>query len=53
MIGGNGYLSVYLTGIILGNRELRGKQTLVHFFDGVTGLMQILVFFLLGLLSTP
>ncbi len=53
MIGGNGYLSVYLTGIILGNRELRGKRTLVHFFDGVTGLMQILVFFLLGLLSTP
>lgn len=53
LIGGNGYLSVYLTGIILGNSSLRGKQTLVHFFDGVTGLMQILVFFLLGLLSTP
>ena len=53
MIGGNGYLSVYLTGIILGNRELRRKRTLVHFFDGVTGLMQILIFFLLGLLSTP
>ena len=52
-LGGNGYLSVYLTGIILGNRPLRGKRTLVHFFDGVTGLMQILVFFLLGLLATP
>ena len=52
-IGGNGYLSVYLTGIIMGNRPLRGKRSLVHFFDGVTGLMQIMVFFLLGLLSTP
>ena len=52
-LGGNGYLSVYLTGIILGNRPIRGKKELVHFFDGVTGLTQILIFFLLGLLSTP
>jgi cell volume regulation protein A len=52
-IGGNGYLSVYITGIILGNLRLHNKKTLVHFFDGVTGLMQILLFFLLGLLSFP
>lgn len=52
-IGGNGYLSVYITGIILGNWQLDHKKEMVHFFDGLTGLMQILIFFLLGLLSFP
>lgn len=52
-LGGNGYLSAYIVGILLGNREFRNKRTLVHFFDGVTGLMQIILFFLLGLLSFP
>ena len=53
LIGGNGYLSVYLTGIILGNKNIYNKQALVHFFDSVTGLMQMLLFFLLGLLAFP
>ncbi len=53
VIGGNGYLSVYITGIILGNRQIPNKKSLVHFFDGITGLMQILIFFLLGLVSFP
>ena len=52
-IGGNGYLSVYLAGIILGNTEIPNKKGLVNFFDGITGLMQMLLFFLLGLLSFP
>lgn len=51
--GGNGYLSVYILGIILGNSEFSNKPGLVHFFDGLTGLMQILIFFLLGLLAFP
>jgi cell volume regulation protein A len=53
MIGGNGYLSCYLVGIILGNSNIHNKKVQVHFFDGITGLMQILIFFLLGLLSFP
>lgn len=53
LIGGNGYLSAYIAGIVLGNRRLRQKQELVHFFDGLTNLMQMLLFFLLGLLSFP
>lgn len=53
VIGGNGYLSAYITGIILGNSKISNKKGLVHFFDGVTGLMQMLLFFLLGLLSFP
>lgn len=51
--GGNGYLSVYLTGLILGNNKLKNKKSLVHFFDAMTGLMQMFLFFLLGLLSFP
>lgn len=51
--GGNGYLSAYITGIILGNRPMPNKQALVNFFDGTTGFMQMLLFFLLGLLAFP
>lgn len=51
--GGNGYLSAYITGIILGNKRIDNKQELVHFFDATTGLMQMVLFFLLGLLSFP
>lgn len=53
ILGGNGYLSAYITGIILGNQRLDNKLELVHFFDGATALMQMLLFFLLGLLSFP
>ena len=53
MLGGNGYLSVYIVGIILGNHELHNKKEMVHYFDGFTGLMQVLIFFMLGLLAHP
>ena len=53
LIGGNGYLSAYIVGIMLGNSEFPGKKALVNFFDGLTGLMQVLIFFLLGLLARP
>ena len=53
LIGGNGYLSVYLMGIILGNRKIHSKIVLVHFFDGITGMAQMVIFFLLGLLASP
>lgn len=53
LIGGNGYLSVYIVGIVIGNGKILEKQSLVHFFDGLTSLMQMLIFFLLGLLATP
>lgn len=53
VIGGNGYLSTYIVGIILGNAKIHNKKSLVNFFDGITGLMQMLLFFLLGLLSHP
>ena len=52
-LGGNGYLSVYLCGILMGNYALPEKKELVHFFDAVTGIGQMMIFFLLGLLVTP
>ncbi|MBS7397281.1 MAG: potassium/proton antiporter, partial [Ruminiclostridium sp.] len=54
LLSGNGYLSVYIAGIIIGNSKIgENKAQLVHFFDGITGLSQIMLFFLLGLLSNP
>lgn len=53
VLSGNGYLSAYLAGLILGNRPLPNKHSMVNFIDGITGLMQMLIFFLLGLLSFP
>ncbi len=50
--GGNGYLSVYLTGFILGGAKVKNKIALIHFFDGITALLQIMIFFLLGFLSS-
>ncbi len=51
--GGNGYLSTYIFGIIVGNQHFKNKRILIHFFDGLTGLVQICIFFLLGLLAFP
>lgn len=54
LLGGNGYLSVYLQGIIIGNQKFDHKVVLmIHFFDGINHLAQILIFFLLGLLVFP
>lgn len=53
LVGGNGYLSAYIVGIVLGNRKFDNKKELVHFFDGITGLMQVIIFFMLGLLAHP
>lgn len=53
LIGGNGLLSVYIAGIILGNSNIKSTKSLVGFFDGITSLAQISIFFLLGLTSFP
>lgn len=53
LFDGNGYLSVYISGIILGNSEIKNKINLIHFFDGITALFQVLIFFLIGFLSIP
>ena len=53
VLGGNGYLSSYLCGIYMGSTKLPQKRNMVHFFDVVTDVAQVLIFFLLGLLVTP
>lgn len=53
LIGGNGYLSVYLAGVIIGNSKIPHKRNLFYYFDGVSWIMQIALFFLLGLLAFP
>ena len=53
LLGGNGYLSVYLCGILLGSAPIPQKRYLVHFFDAITNVAQVTIFFLLGLLVTP
>lgn len=52
-VGGNGYLSAYLAGIIIGNTEFKGRKVMVNFFDGLTSFSQIVIFYLLGLLAIP
>lgn len=51
LIGGNGYLSAYIVGIVLGNNDFSRRKNLVAFFDGITSLMQVFIFFILGLLA--
>jgi cell volume regulation protein A len=51
--GGNGYLSTYLCGIILGNANIPKRAHIVTLFDSIDWLAQIMIFFLLGLMSTP
>lgn len=53
MLGGNGYLAVYLTGLIVGNHRVPHRKQVVSFFDSLTWIVQIGMFLVLGLLVTP
>jgi len=52
-IGGNGFLSVYVAGIVLSNSDFLHKRGLMRFHDGLGWLMQIAMFLVLGLLVFP
>jgi cell volume regulation protein A len=52
-INGNGFLAVYLAGLMMGNRNFIHKRTLRKFHDGLAWLMQIIMFLTLGLLVFP
>jgi len=52
-LAGNGYLAVYISGIILGNAGLPGYRGITKMMDGMTWLAQIVVFLMLGLLVNP
>lgn len=52
-LGGNGYLAVYICGMMIGNASLPHKRSITKFLDGLTWLAQIVVFIMLGLLVNP
>ena len=52
-VGGNGFLSVYISALILGNSYFVNKKIQMQFFDGMAWLMQIIMFLTLGLLVFP
>ncbi len=51
--GGSGFLSVYLTGIVIGNHRLVQLRNVIPFHNAVAWLAQIVMFIVLGLLSFP
>jgi potassium/hydrogen antiporter len=53
VLGGSGFLAVYVAGVIAGNSRLRGAEGLRRFHNGLTWLSQIVMFVMLGLLATP
>lgn len=53
ILGGSGYLAVYLAGLVLGSHEFLHKNSLTRFFDGMSWLMQAVLFLVLGLLVFP
>ena len=50
---GNGYLAVYIAGVIIGNARFVHKRTSMKFMDGFAWMGQILLFLTLGLLVNP
>ncbi len=52
-IQGNGYLAVYIGGLVLGNSSFVHKRSSLNFLEGLTWLFQLLMFLTLGLLVNP
>lgn len=53
MLCGNGYLSVYMAGLVTGNSRLAYRRETKTFMQGITWLLQIVMFLTLGLLADP
>lgn len=53
VLGGSGFLAVYLAGIVIGNSRTVFQRGTLLFFDGIAWGGQIAMFVVLGLLSTP
>ena len=52
-VGGNGFLAVYVTGLVVGSSDVRHKDHLIRFHNGQAWLMQILMFLTFGLQVFP
>lgn len=54
LLGGNGLLAIYVAAIIIGNKtNVKQKKEILQFFSGLTWLMQLVMFLILGLLARP
>jgi potassium/hydrogen antiporter len=52
-LGGNGFLSVYVAGFTMAGEKFLSKKSLSAFHDGLSWLMQVAMFLLLGILVVP
>ncbi|SFH16364.1 potassium/proton antiporter [Pontibacter chinhatensis] len=52
-IKGNGFLAVYIGGLVIGNSKFVHKRSSLNFFDGMAWMSQLLMFLTLGLLVNP
>lgn len=53
LLGGSGFLAIYIAGAMVGNKSLPFGSDIHRFHDGVAWLSQIGMFLMLGLLITP
>ena len=54
LLMGNGLLALYVTAIMIGNRaDIPHRKEILNFFNGMTWLMQLVMFLMLGLLARP
>lgn len=53
MFQGNGYLAVYVAGLVAGNMRMSYRRETNTFMQGITWLLQIVMFLTLGLLVNP
>ncbi|MDZ5712545.1 potassium/proton antiporter [Jeotgalibacillus haloalkalitolerans] len=53
IIGGSGFLAVYVAALIIGNNELTYRYSIFQFNEGFAWMSQILMFIILGLLVFP
>ena len=53
LLHGNGYLAVYIAGMMVGNHRIMYRKEIYTFMDGLTWLFQIIMFLCLGLLVNP
>ena len=53
LIGGSGFLAIYLTGVLIGNHKVRSTEHVMRVMDSFAWLSQAVLFVVLGLLVTP